>query len=156
MLNILTTCSTFHCLHKLMRNSFMEAICLEVKHSEFIEINDTWSYIWGNEFYSSTKAYMAFIGFKQVPKHFIWLWKSSCQPKHKVFSGCSYMIDLTQEICSEERLLCWMTTIVLLSTVNRRKLLITFFGDALLLNNVGISPAQQELQTYLSSKPFKT
>jgi hypothetical protein len=48
----------------------MEAICLEVKHSEFLDMTDTWSYIWGNEFYSSTKAYKVLIGHKQVPQHF--------------------------------------------------------------------------------------
>ena len=63
----------------------MENICFMLKTSEHLDLRDTWSYIWGNEFYSSIKAYNVLIGFKQTPPHFSWIWKSSCQPKHKVF-----------------------------------------------------------------------
>ena len=48
-------------------------------------MRDTWSYIWGNEFYSSIKACKVLIGYKITPPHFSWIWKSSCQPKHKIF-----------------------------------------------------------------------
>ena len=68
-----------------------------LKH-KFLDSLDTWSYIWGNEFYSSIKAYKVLIGHKQTPPHFSWIWKSSCQPKHKVFSGCYCMTQYTQGI----------------------------------------------------------
>ena len=48
-------------------------------------MSDTWSYIWGNSNFSASKSYRVIIGVKQVPPHFAWIWKSSCQPKHKMF-----------------------------------------------------------------------
>jgi hypothetical protein len=55
--------------------------------------NDSWSYIWGNGNYSSAKAYKPLTGSQLVHPAFKWLWRSACQMKHKVFSGCSYMTD---------------------------------------------------------------
>ena len=63
----------------------MEDMCISLRQSEYLDALDTWSYIWGNEFYSSIKAYKVLIGHKQTLPHFSWIWKSSCQPKHKVF-----------------------------------------------------------------------
>ena len=63
----------------------VEDICIYTRQSEYIDSLDTWSYIWGNEFYSSIKAYKVLIGHKQAPPHFNWVWNCSCQPKHKVF-----------------------------------------------------------------------
>jgi hypothetical protein len=63
----------------------MEDICITLRHSEHLDLVDTWSYIWRNEFYSFIKAYNVLMGYKQTPPHFSWIWKSSCQPKHKVF-----------------------------------------------------------------------
>jgi len=44
-----------------------------------------WQYIWGNRQFSSIKSYPHLTGHAQVPLVFKWLWKSSCQNKHKVF-----------------------------------------------------------------------
>jgi hypothetical protein len=44
-----------------------------------------WSYICGNNEFSSQKAYKAMIGYQIPPQHFTWLWASSCQAKHKLF-----------------------------------------------------------------------
>ena len=63
----------------------MENLCLEIRQSNYFTMTDTWSYIWGNGVFSSSKAYSVLIGHKQVPRHFKWIWKSSCQPKRKVF-----------------------------------------------------------------------
>ena len=63
----------------------MEDMCISLRHFEYLDALDTWSYVWGNEFYSSMKAYKVLIGHKKTPPHFSWIWKSSCQPKHKVF-----------------------------------------------------------------------
>ena len=63
----------------------MEDICISMRQSEYLGTLDTWSYIWGTEYYSSIKAYKVLIGHKQTPPHFNWIWQSSCQPKHKVF-----------------------------------------------------------------------
>jgi hypothetical protein len=46
---------------------------------------DTWSYIWENWQYSAAKAYRHLLGSQNVHPSFRWLWRSSCQQKHKVF-----------------------------------------------------------------------
>ena len=46
---------------------------------------DTWSYIWGTPFFSSSKAYKQLTGQPTIPHAFKWLWKNCCQHKHKVF-----------------------------------------------------------------------
>jgi hypothetical protein len=48
---------------------------------------DNWHYIWGNSEFSSKKAYKHLRGRTFAPHIFKWIWKFSCQPKHKVFSG---------------------------------------------------------------------
>ena len=63
----------------------LEEVCHDLRQSEFLHMSDTWSYIWGNSNFSASKAYRVIIGVKQVPPHFAWIWKSSCQPKHKMF-----------------------------------------------------------------------
>lgn len=47
--------------------------------------NDRWTYSWGSGLFSSAKVYRILVG--HSPPHPIlrWLWKSNCQPKHKVF-----------------------------------------------------------------------
>ncbi|CAO2177232.1 unnamed protein product [Urochloa humidicola] len=46
---------------------------------------DQWKYQWGNSNFTSHKAYKVIIGSRQVHPLFLWLWKSKCQMKHKVF-----------------------------------------------------------------------
>ncbi|WVZ78801.1 hypothetical protein U9M48_026452, partial [Paspalum notatum var. saurae] len=46
---------------------------------------DEWMYRWGTKEFSTKKAYNLLIGSRQVHVSFGWLWKSFCQPKHKVF-----------------------------------------------------------------------
>jgi hypothetical protein len=46
---------------------------------------DQWSYIWGGKEFTTKQAYKALIGIQVVPQHFKWIWKSSCQARHKFF-----------------------------------------------------------------------
>jgi hypothetical protein len=46
---------------------------------------DVWSYIWGSNSYSSSKAYKHLMGTCNVHPVFKWIWKSCCKHKHKVF-----------------------------------------------------------------------
>jgi len=46
--------------------------------------HDIWKYSWGDQF-RSAKAYKVMMGHQQVHEAYKWLWKSQCQPKHKVF-----------------------------------------------------------------------
>lgn len=45
---------------------------------------DVWSYTWGERFHSN-RAYKLLMGHSQIHDSYKWLWKSKCQPKHKVF-----------------------------------------------------------------------
>jgi hypothetical protein len=47
--------------------------------------HDRWQYIWGSDDYSSQKAYRHFMGQSQIHPIYRHLWKSNCQPKHRVF-----------------------------------------------------------------------
>lgn len=46
---------------------------------------DKWSYIWNNQSFSVRKAYKHLSGHTNIHQAFHWLWKTSCQSKHKVF-----------------------------------------------------------------------
>jgi hypothetical protein len=46
---------------------------------------DKWNYIWGNNEFSSQRAYRVMIGYSPTPKIFTRIWKTSCQAKHKFF-----------------------------------------------------------------------
>jgi hypothetical protein len=74
----------------MSQEAFVEFQHLEnICHSASIKTQsgnkDEWTYIWGNNKFSTKNAYKAMIGSIIVPPHFNWLWKSSCQAKHKFF-----------------------------------------------------------------------
>ena len=46
---------------------------------------DLWSYIWGSPDFSISKTYVHLTGHRVIHAAYKWLWKSSCQNKHKVF-----------------------------------------------------------------------
>jgi hypothetical protein len=46
---------------------------------------DKWKYIWGNFSFTSRKAYKVLIGYQPTIPHFTWIWKTSCQARHKFF-----------------------------------------------------------------------
>ena len=50
-----------------------------------IEEKDTWTYIWGTPFFSTSRAYKHLTRHMPVHSFFRKLWKSSCQNKHKFF-----------------------------------------------------------------------
>jgi len=59
---------------------------------------DTWGFIWGSNFFSSSKVYKQLSGHCAVHATFKWLWRSSCQNKHRVFFWL-----ILQEQCLEEK-----------------------------------------------------
>lgn len=61
---------------------FVQAELLELV---FGEQNDSWTYIWGSNQFSSSKAYKTLLGHSNVEHIFKWTWKTSCQGKHKIF-----------------------------------------------------------------------
>lgn len=49
------------------------------------EENDKWSYSWGSGIFHSSMVYRVLVGHSVIHPTYKWLWKSNCQPKHKVF-----------------------------------------------------------------------
>lgn len=47
--------------------------------------DDRWIYSWGSNNFASAKVYRILVGHENVHIIYKWLWKSQCQPKHKVF-----------------------------------------------------------------------
>jgi len=68
-----------------------EAFAQSHELSDIIEVidlqagNDLWSFIWGSIQFASNRAYSHMSGVRQVHLVYSWIWKSSCQPKPKVF-----------------------------------------------------------------------
>lgn len=86
----------------LMLNQFQDHFQLplsEIAFNQFLEVEiwlhsmqqsemaDEWSYIWGSKDFSSNKIYRRFLGNNSVDPIYKWLWKTSCEQKHKVFFG---------------------------------------------------------------------
>ena len=74
----------------LSREAYQEFIQLEeiwedVKQTSEPVQHDVWTYIWGNDSFSSKKAYNVLIGTQQGSPQFNWIWKISCQAKHNFF-----------------------------------------------------------------------
>jgi hypothetical protein len=68
---------------------------LQFEFSDLVlnNLNDNWTYIWGSSQFSSSKAYKTLSGHSQVEPIFRWLWKTSCQGKHNIFSSLFSEID---------------------------------------------------------------
>jgi hypothetical protein len=63
----------------------LETICHQTLLADQGNSKDEWSYIWGNNTFSTKKAYNLMMGHQSTPDHFSWVWSSSCQAKHKFF-----------------------------------------------------------------------
>jgi hypothetical protein len=63
----------------------LEDLCETIMHTLQQRNIDQWSYIWGGTEFTTKQAYKALIGLQVVPQHFKWIWKSSCQARHKFF-----------------------------------------------------------------------
>jgi hypothetical protein len=68
-------------------------------------LRDQWCYIWGSTRYSSVKVYN--LPYKQIqpPQYFLWLWKSRCSNKLRVFAWLLLMDRLhTRNILRRKKL----------------------------------------------------
>jgi hypothetical protein len=63
----------------------LEELCLLKSQAIEGRNNDSWSYIWGSTIFTTKHAYKALIVHEIAPPHFNWIWKSSCQGRHKFF-----------------------------------------------------------------------
>jgi hypothetical protein len=46
---------------------------------------DSWTYIWGSNVFLTKKAYKVMVEHQPTIPHFSWIWRTSCQARHKVF-----------------------------------------------------------------------
>ena len=63
----------------------LQSLMQELDALFFIGGPDIWTYILGSLFYKPAKAYCQLIGHSDAHPVFKWIWKTSCQHKHKVF-----------------------------------------------------------------------
>jgi hypothetical protein len=54
------------------------------------DTKDKWIYSWGSDLFASAKVYRILFGHSVLHPVYRWLWKSNCQPKHKVFFLAPY------------------------------------------------------------------
>jgi len=64
----------------------MQELQQQLDTINIMDTPDIWTYIWGTGSYSSSKAYKHLIGHAHVHPAYKWIWKTSCQHKHKVFA----------------------------------------------------------------------
>lgn len=71
----------------LSEPAFQQLHALEqtILQNNLVPEEDTWGYRWGSSIFSSSRVYRELVGHIEIDPAFIWLWKSYCQPKHKVF-----------------------------------------------------------------------
>lgn len=56
-----------------------------VQNWEFVDERDVWFYTWGSHTFTTKKSYNHVMETCSAHPIFKWIWKSSCQHKHKVF-----------------------------------------------------------------------
>jgi len=89
--------SLYDTMHQSQLHSMFYLPLSQQAHSQFMQLNnelqqlnledrpDRWSYIWNTNKFSVKKAYRQLKGHQDVHQAFHWIWRSSCQAKHKVF-----------------------------------------------------------------------
>ena len=127
-----------------------------MRQSQYQNHKNTWSYIWGNEQFSSAKAYNVMIGFKQTPPHFNWIWNSSCQPKHKMFFWMLLHDRLNTRNLLRRKSFVLEDYNCALRGCQQEETLYHLFWGCTLLRDVGITSAPPHLQIYLFLRHFRT
>lgn len=77
--------SIFHL--PLSEQAYHQFLCLQqlLENVQPTKDKDVWGFIWGSNQFSSSKIYKHLSGHSHVHAAHRWIWKSSCQNKHKVF-----------------------------------------------------------------------
>jgi len=101
---------------------------------------DQWHYIWGSSKYTSKSFYNHLYKDFHPPKPFLWIWKSRCRNKLRVFSWLLLMDRLnTRSLLKRKKnsRLMAITTIVSYVQLKEKKLPSTSFSLALLQPHAG-------------------
>jgi hypothetical protein len=116
----------------------LHVVCEQIDLST---VKDRWRYIWDSDSYSTKKAYRHLMGQTQVHSIYKCLWKSKCQPKHKVF----YWLWLKNRLTTRNMLRRKNMTLESYSCENclwqGKRLFITCFSDAISQKPAGIQLA---------------
>jgi hypothetical protein len=99
--------------------------------------NDAWTYSGGATKFRPTIAYRKMLGHQEVDPAFKWLWKSYCQPKHKVFYWLLLKDRLSTRNILKEKIWLWIHITVKSAPSLWKKLLIIYFGIVPLPSIVG-------------------
>lgn len=83
--NALNFIQNFHLPLSIQAHQQYQMVCGLIQNLPHTGGNDQWSYLWGSNQFSASKAYKSIIGQRNVHPAFSWIWKSKCQMKHKVF-----------------------------------------------------------------------
>ena len=134
----------------------LQDICLNANQRIQDGEKDKWSYIWGSETFSCSKAYKVMIGYQPVLPHFFWIWNSSCQSKHKIFFWLLLHDRLNTRNLLRRKISSCNHTTVLHSNVTKKRHSCIFSGLVLLLRDADILYAHREPETYLFMKLLLT
>ena len=82
----------------LSNQAFQEFLQLEILWESLqqriqLGSHDSWSYIWGSDKFSASKAYHMMLGKKDCPPHFSWIWNTPAKLSTKCSSGSCCMTD---------------------------------------------------------------
>jgi hypothetical protein len=98
---------------------------------------DMWSYSWGNAKFSTTKAYKALVGSRPTHPTFLWIWRSKCQMKHKVFFWLLLKDKLSTRDLLQRQHLELNSTLVIFAPEGKLKPWRTFSSGVILLRRAG-------------------
>jgi hypothetical protein len=87
LISLWSSTSIYPCLHKRIRNSKISTQCLQLNRSSTIQEINVFTYFggWGAHNFSSKKIYRLPYRNMQPLDHFVWIWKSKCCNKLRVF-----------------------------------------------------------------------
>lgn len=77
--------SLFHLPLSQQAHGQMLQLQVIFEHMELTALPDRWTYIWNSNLFSVRKAYKQLSGHLVLHPVYKWLWRLSCQNKHKVF-----------------------------------------------------------------------
>jgi hypothetical protein len=119
------------------------------------ESTDRWLYIWNTDQFSLKRAYNHLSGHLILHLVYNWLWRSSCQNKHKVFFWLLIKEDWVLGNYWEERIWISETTTAFFAMVQLKDHSYTFFLAVLLPHNAGLGLIFRLITTLILFRTFR-
>jgi hypothetical protein len=77
--------NNFHLPLSAQAHDQLQQLSILVSNRPAVGNLDLWSYSWGNAKFSTAKAYKSLVGSRPTHPALLWIWRSKCQMKYKVF-----------------------------------------------------------------------